>query len=79
MTTRDFLDKVCSALQRESGSLALTDTPESVEEWDSLGHLSIISTVDTVVGVGADDEELRSFKSLGQLVAALRRRRVLED
>jgi len=79
MTTSQFLDAVCESLSRDAGTLNLDDTPESVPEWDSVGHLAIISTIDSELGVSPDEPDLRNFKSIRQLVAALKRMGALED
>lgn len=79
MTTSDFLDAVCDALRRPPGTLMLDDTPQTVEEWDSVGHLSIIATVDAELGVETDTPELQMFSSLRQLVDALKAKGVLEN
>lgn len=79
MKTTEYLDAVCNALNRTPGSLSLADTPQTIEEWDSLGHLTIVSTIDVVLGISPDDSELRSFKSIGELVAALAKRGALEQ
>ena len=78
MKVNDFLNIVCEALSREPGTLTLDDTPDTVEEWDSLGHLAIVSAVNYRLHVPADDPEVVSFASLGQLAETLRRKAVLE-
>jgi acyl carrier protein len=78
MTVTQFLDVVCEALGREPGSLSLDDTPQSVEQWDSIGHLSIISTVDEALGVAVDDEEMRTFTSIRELTDRLKVRDAIE-
>ncbi len=79
MKTAEFLNELCDVLGRDSGSLSLEDTPNSVKEWDSVGHLSIIATIDDVLEVSVDDEELRNFQSIGELVERLKARGALED
>ncbi len=79
MKTREFLDRVCEALGRAPGSLSEQDTPWTVEEWDSLGHLSIISTIDEALDISINDEEMRNFTSIGELLKRLRARHALED
>jgi len=79
MKIGDFLNAVCNALNREPGTLTLDDTPDTVEEWDSVGHLSIISTIDSALGVSPDTEELRSFTSIRELVDILKKKGALED
>jgi acyl carrier protein len=78
--TAEFLDAICEAIGRPVGSLALDDTPSTVAEWDSVGHLGIIATIDASFGIPTDSEDLQRFASLRQLVDALRSRGVvLED
>jgi acyl carrier protein len=79
MKTQEFLDRVCEALGRSPGSLTEEDTPWTVEEWDSIGHLSIISVMDEALDVSINDEELREFTSMRQLLERLRARHALED
>jgi acyl carrier protein len=79
MKTRDFLNKVCASLNRAPDSLTLDDTMQTVPEWDSLGHLSIIAVMDYVLHVKTTDSDLRGFSSIRELVEALKRRNVLEE
>ncbi len=79
MKVKDFFNVICEAFSREPDSLSLEDTPESVEEWDSVGHLSIISLIDEELNVAVDDDDLRSFTSIGELVDRLKARNALED
>jgi acyl carrier protein len=79
MKVHDFLDALCSALGREPHSLTLDDTPQTVEQWDSIGHLSIIATMDELLGVSVMDDELRTFRSIGELIQRLKARHALED
>ena len=72
MTAEDFLDSVCDALGREPGSLTRNDSPESVEEWDSLGHLAIIDVIDEKLGIDVGAEDMLDFQSIGQLLERLK-------
>ena len=79
MNTSQFLDTICEALAREPGTLSLNDTTDTVEEWDSVGQLSIIATIDAELHVPVDSEEMQSFTSLRQLVDILKARGALEE
>jgi acyl carrier protein len=79
MKTAEFLDVLCDALNRDHGSVTLDDTQKTLEEWDSVGHLSIIATIDSALGVSPDEAELRDFTSIRQLVDVLKRKGALED
>ncbi|MFZ1936710.1 MAG: hypothetical protein WCB27_18135 [Thermoguttaceae bacterium] len=54
MKTNEFLDLICGALNRKPGTLALADTNKTVEQWDSLGHLMLITVV-SKLGVATDN------------------------
>ncbi len=79
MKTEEFLNALCGALGRAPNSLSLEDTPQTVAEWDSIGHLTIIATVDELLGVPVQDERLREFTSIGELVEQLKSLEALES
>ena len=79
MKTEQFLEEICKTLRKPAGSITVTDTPDTLAEWDSLGHLEIIGTVDTVLKIPTDCPELQNFTSIGQLVDALKAKGALED
>ncbi len=78
MKTADFLNQLCESLNRDPGTLTLDDTTETVEQWDSVGHLSIIATIDQL-GVDVDSEEMQNFTSVRELVDRLKAKGTLED
>ena len=78
MKTAEFLNLLCESLNRDPGSLTLGDTPETVEQWDSVGHLSIISTIDQI-GVAVDSDDMQNFTSIRELVDRLKAKGALED
>jgi acyl carrier protein len=79
MKVPDFLDLVCQTLELRPRSLSLDDTPQTVSQWDSIGHLTIIALVSERLGVRSNDKELHDFTSMRQLVDRLKARNVLED
>jgi acyl carrier protein len=79
MKTAEFLDELCEVLGRDPGSLSPEDTPKTVKEWDSMGHLTIIATIDEVLEVSVEDEEMRNFRSIAEMLERLRSRNALED
>ena len=79
MTTAEFLNEICDVLGREPDSLSAEDTPKTVKEWDSMGHLTMIATIDDVLGISVEDEEMRNFRSIGELLDRLRSRNALDD
>lgn len=78
MTTAEFLNEICDVLGRDPDSLTREDTPKTVKEWDSMGHLTIIATVDDLLEVSVEDEEMRNFQSIGELLDRLNSRSALE-
>jgi acyl carrier protein len=72
MTTEEFLNELCSIFGRDEFSLSMSDTKESVLEWDSLGHLSIISLLHEKFPLTGDEEGLKDFDSIQELVVRLR-------
>ncbi len=79
MKVADFLNLVCQSLGLRPRSLSLDDTPQTVPQWDSIGHLSIIALLDEQLGIRSNDAELRNFTSMGQLIERLKARNALED
>ena len=79
MKTNEFLNAICKALSRDSGTITLDDTRDTIEEWDSVGHLGIIATIDGALGVSPDSDDLRNFTSIRELVDVLKKKGALED
>lgn len=78
MNTDEFLDMICKALEIEEGSITLDDDVDTIEEWDSLGHLSIIEALDSL-GIDTSQEENRNFDTIAKLVELVRKEGVLKD
>jgi hypothetical protein len=52
MTTNELLELIQSALMTNA-AVTLDDTRTSVPDWDSVGHLSIISSLEASLGAKA--------------------------
>jgi acyl carrier protein len=49
-----------------------SDSSDNVEEWDSLGHLSILSAIDNALdGKASDISELANADSVGKIIKIL--------
>jgi len=46
---------------------------KDVEEWDSMGHLMLISEVESTFGVFISDEDMTKIKTLGDIKKVLRK------
>ena len=79
MKVKEFLDIVCDGLNRDPGTLSIEDTSDTVEEWDSVGHLAIIGTIDSALDIDVTTDELQTFTSLRELVDTLKAMGALED
>jgi acyl carrier protein len=63
MTDEKFLSEFTEALGADSGSLTL-DTPlETIELWDSVAYLSVMTLVDEAMGVVLNPEQLLNAKT----------------
>ena len=79
MKISEFLDLLCETLEKEKGSITLKDNQDTLPEWDSLGHLSILAVLETSLGVNSSDSDFPEFDSIGQLVEILKQCEALED
>lgn len=52
-------------------SLSDETSPATVQTWNSLGHLKLITTMEEVYGVTFTSNEIRTLKSLGGARALL--------
>jgi acyl carrier protein len=79
MKTNEFLNIVCEALVVKPGTLSLDDTPSTVSNWDSVGHMSIIAAIESNFRLDVSEHpELRRFRSLREIVERLQGFGVLE-
>lgn len=68
MVAEDVLKLVCEALEIPDGSLAPETNVGDVEEWDSIGWLTIMSMLDEQFGVQVSSQEIRNVKKVGDFV-----------
>lgn len=73
ITENDVLRAIEVAIEVSSGSVDLETEAEDVENWDSLGHLSILTALDVLFeGKVADIAEIATATSVPKILAALR-------
>lgn len=51
--------------------LALGDSPQTIERWDSLNHLKLITAVETAFAIRLPMQTVIKIRDLGGLVAAV--------
>ena len=71
-TKKEVISTMESALELEEGSLSLETHMGGIEQWDSLGHLSILSTLDVLFdGRVATIENISQAKSVSDILNIL--------
>ena len=78
MTTAELLELIQSALMT-SGPVTLEDSRTTVPDWDSVGHLSVISSLEASLGAKAIGQEIQQAASVQQIIESLRSSGLLKD
>ena len=80
MNTTDLLKHIAEALDVEEDLVSLESSSETLEEWDSLGHITILGTLDDETnGVSADLVDLTQATSVKELVEILSSNNLLDS
>lgn len=55
----------------------LTDasSPETIDSWDSIQHLSIVMALEQALGVQFDPDDIEKMRSVGRIEETVRRKR----
>ncbi|MEQ8414424.1 MAG: acyl carrier protein [Imperialibacter sp.] len=69
-----FIKAFKEALELEDRTIDLTDTFRDYEEWDSLGHLSLIAILDEEFGVVIEQAEFNKLNTVGELMVEVKKR-----
>lgn len=76
---KDVISVIESALSLNEGSLTINSSMQEVEEWDSLGHLSVLVALDKFLeGKAAGINELVGANSIQKIVDILKGKSLLE-
>jgi acyl carrier protein len=67
----DLEDLVATVLDVERSSLTDTTSPASLDRWDSLAHVELITTVEEAYDVVLSTGEMRQADSIGKLRSIL--------
>ena len=79
LTTEEILETVKKALELDRIP-SMEDSVDSLEEWDSLGHLSMLVALDKKLnGKAAKLQELGSCQSITQLISILKKNKLIES
>lgn len=71
MSTKRFLEVVEEALGMTEGKASESDRLIDLEEWDSVGALSVIALLDEEFGVSLDAGALENCDTLGDLAGVI--------
>lgn len=71
-TTIEIITEIFSTLlQRPGLKLAMTDSPNTVNGWDSLTHPELITAIEEKLDIDFDFKELASIKNIADLVSLI--------
>ena len=71
MTNEEKIALLEDMLELEAGTLTLETELTSVDEYDSMAKLSLIVLFDEECGKKLTGEEIRTFKTVGDIIAAM--------
>ena len=76
MTEQEIYEKLTEIARDiyDEDDLVLTPetTADDVEEWDSMNHINLVVTVESVFGVKFKGAEIEELKNIGDLVEAIK-------
>ena len=80
LTVNQVLETIVSALELESNTITLSSSMDDIEEWDSIGHLGILTKLDEALGgKAAGLRGLAEANNVENLLNELRAASLLED
>ena len=69
MKLSELFEKVEGALELDAGTISLESSSENIEDWDSLGHITILGMLDDATnGASADIVDLTQATSTAEIV-----------
>lgn len=57
-----------------AGEISAETTPETLEAWDSINHLSLVLALEQTFGISFDLDEIPELTTVDAIVAAIERR-----
>jgi len=80
MTTEELLNLIAKALKVDTKKITLDTKSESLDEWDSLGHLNILVQLDKATdGKASEFSELVEANSVFDFKSILKLKNVISD
>lgn len=79
MNVRELIELFAEGLEVAPETLTPATEIASVEEWNSLGWLSIMSLLDERLGIQIGSRDTATFKTVADVVAYVRAKSPIED
>ena len=80
LNTENIVEIIENALELSNGVLSIDSVAENIEQWDSLGHLSILVSLDKAYdGQVGKIKEMATAESVTKIVALLRENSLVAD
>jgi len=80
LNTENIVEIIENALELSNGVLSIDSVAENIEQWDSLGHLSILVSLDKAYdGQVGKIKEMATAESVIEIVALLRENSLVAD
>lgn len=77
MTVNDLFDIVSNSLNVTRENININTNSKNLEEWDSLGHLAILTAIDKATeGKASEIEALASSSSLSEIFEILKKNNI---
>jgi len=74
MTENQLLGEICAALEIDLSVLTLDSVSTDIEQWDSLGHITILARLDSLFeNVTERYPELAEATSIAEILEVLKR------
>ena len=77
MTEKEIFEKLEEIFEDvfdEKISLKADTTADDVDDWDSLSHITLVSSVEDAFGIKFKMKEVSSMKNVGEMVAIIKER-----
>jgi acyl carrier protein len=72
-----LLALAATTFKRDAASLSLQDSADTIDGWDSLNHLQLITSVESAFGIELGMVDVMRIRSLGDLLEVVERERAL--
>ena len=78
MKEKDVCNVIAEALNLKPGSVSIDDGTNTIQEWDSLGFLSILSALEKKIGSKlAAIDDLAAVKSVREIIDIFKREHII--